>query len=121
MIESLEGFPDDVVAFSARGRVTRQDYEDTLIPKVEQALARHEGVRCYYELGAQFSGMDATAAWEDFRLGIEHLSRWTRVAVVTDVDWIRWAIHAFRFLVPGEVRVFGTSHGAEARNRIGAR
>jgi hypothetical protein len=37
---------------------------------------------------------------------------------VTDVDWIRLAINAFRFLVPGEIRIFSTSGVAEARRWI---
>ena len=41
-------------------------------------------VHCYYELGPQFSGMDPGAAWEDFKPGIEHLTRWERLAIVTD-------------------------------------
>jgi hypothetical protein len=120
MIEILEGFPDSVIAFAAKGRVTRNDYDDVLIPKLKEALARRKRVRCYYELGSSFAGIEAAAAWEDFKLGIEHLSRWERVAVVTDIDWIRLAVNVFRFLVPGEIRVFATSQAAEARTWIAA-
>jgi hypothetical protein len=59
--------------------------------------------------------MDAGAAWEDFKLGVGHLTRWEKVAVVTDVEWIRHAVNAFRFLMPGEIRVFPDSQRAEAR------
>ncbi len=120
MIEILDGFPDNVVAAAARGRVTRQDYDEILIPRVNQAFGRHPTIRCYYELGATFSGMDAGAAWEDAKLGIGHLAQWERVAVVTDVDWIRLAVNAFRFLMPGEMRVFGTGQAADARRWIAA-
>lgn len=120
MIERLQGFPDTVVAISARGYVTRSDYERVLIPQVKQALDRHGKIRCYYELGADFSGFEPGAAWEDFKLGLEYLSRWERVAVVTDVDWIRLAINTFRFLVPGEIKVFATTQSAEAREWISA-
>jgi len=118
MIELLAGFPDDVVAAVAKGRVTRSDYDEVLIPKVNEVVARHDKIRCYYELGADFGGFDAGAAWEDFRLGIGNLTRWQRVAIVTDVDWLRMTMRFFRFLVPGEVRVFGTAEAAEARRWI---
>jgi hypothetical protein len=120
MIEILEGFPGGVVALSAKGRVTRADYAEVLIPKVREALAGHAKIRCYYELGADFSGIEPAAVWEDFKVGIEHLSRWERVAVVTDVEWIRLAVGAFRFLVPGEIRIFSTAEAAEARRWIAA-
>ncbi len=118
MIEILAGFPDSVIALSAKGRVTRQDYEEVLIPKVSESFGRHSGMRCYYELGNAFEGMAAGAMWEDFKLGIEHIKGWERVAVVTDVDWIRATINAFRFLVPGEIKVFGTRQTEEARRWI---
>ena len=120
MIEMLEDFPEGVVAAVAKGRVTRADYDQILIPAVEAAFRHRQKVRCYYELGREFSGMDAGAVWEDFRVGFTHLSGWERIAVVTDVDWIRLAINAFRFLVRGEIRIFPTSEAADARRWIAA-
>lgn len=118
MIEVLEGFPDGVVAAVAKGRVTKSDYDEALIPMVETAFKRRDKVRCYYELGREFSGMDAGAAWEDFQLGVGHLLGWERIAVVTDTDWVRHSINFFRFLVPGQIRIFSTREAAEARRWI---
>lgn len=118
MIEILTGMPDGVAGFAAKGRVTRKDYEDVLIPKMLEVLNAHRKVRCYYELGPEFSGMDPGAAWEDFKLGIEHLTRWERLAIVTDVEWIRITLNIFRFLVPCELRLFAASDAAQGRNWI---
>lgn len=120
MMEQLQGFPEGVVAVVANGRLTRKDYDEILVPAVEAAFRRREKARCYYEIGREFSGMDAGAVWEDFRVGIRHLSGWERIAVVTDIDWMRLAINAFRFLVPGETRIFPVSEAAEARRWIAA-
>src|SRR5215468_991609 len=120
MIAVLEGFPDAVTAFVAEGRVTKKDYEDVLIPKLENALREHKKIRCYYELGERYSGIEAGAVWTDFKLGIKHLTRWERIAVVTDVGWIRMVVNAFRFLVPGEVRVYETAKSSEAKGWIAA-
>jgi hypothetical protein len=78
-------------------------------------LGRHDKLRLYYELGPEFMGLDAGAMWEDFKVGVGHLSRWERAAVVTDVEWMRHAVNAFRFLMPGQMRVFPTADAAEAR------
>jgi phosphoserine phosphatase len=118
MIESIEGFPDNVVALIAKGQVTKEDYEQILIPEVEAVLKRHEKIRLYYELGSQFAGIDLSAAWEDLKVGVEHLTRWERMAVVTDVDWIRHILNAFRFLMPGQLRVFATANASDARTWI---
>jgi hypothetical protein len=109
----LEGFPDAVTGFVAEGRVTKRDYEDVVIPKLENALREHKKIRCYYELGPKYSGFEPGAAWKDFKLG-----RWERIAVVTDVRWIRTVMKAFRFLVPGEVRVYETAKSSEAKRWI---
>jgi len=106
MIEHLEGFPENVVAFAGRGQVTKADYVSTLIPAVEKAFAGHDRLRLYYELGGDFVGIDADAIVEDFKIGMQHLTRWERAAVVTDVQWIAHAISLFGFLIPGAMKVF---------------
>jgi hypothetical protein len=88
MIETLTDFPDNIVALAAKGHVTRRDYETVLVPAVEKAFKQHRNIRVFYQIGADFAGIEAGAVWEDFKVGMEHLLRWERIAVVTDVDWI---------------------------------
>ncbi|HEX3537162.1 MAG TPA: STAS/SEC14 domain-containing protein [Stellaceae bacterium] len=104
MIEIVEGLPGNVVGIVAKGRVTNEDCKNILKPLVETSLKRHDKVRLYYEIGCRFPG----AAWEDLRIGLEQIPQWERVAVVTDVGWVRHTVNALRFLIPGEVRVFTT-------------
>ncbi len=120
MIELIEGFPSNVVAAVATGHVSRQDYDTVLISRVKAAAKEHAKIRCYYELGADFAGMAPGAAWEDFVLGMEFLTRWERVATVTDVPWIAFAVNALRFLMPAEMRVFPLSGKEAARAWIAA-
>ena len=115
MMTVLTGFPDNVVAVSCEGRVTRKDYDSVLIPAVTTAVHRHTKVQVYYEITSRFTGMDAGAMWEDFLVGMEHLLRWERVAVVTDIEWIRHTVNMFRFLLPGKIRIFADSDAAAAR------
>jgi len=115
MIELLEGFPDNVIAVSCKGRITKNDYDTVLVPTVEKALKAHEKVRLYYEAGPDFAGIDAAAAWEDFKVGMGHFSRWERVAVVTNVDWIKHTMRIFSFLMPGDMRVFPMAEAGPAR------
>jgi hypothetical protein len=118
MIEIMKGFPDNVLAIIAKGRVSRKDYRDVLIPAAEDSLKRNAKLRLYYELGAEFTGIDLGAEWEDLKIGVEHLTRWERMAVVTDVAWIRHVVGAFRFVMPGELRTFPTAQASEARRWI---
>jgi hypothetical protein len=98
--------------------VTREDYRTVLEPAVGAALKRHPQVRLYYEVAIDFDGMEAGAAWEDFKVGTDHIARWERIAVVTDVGWMRHAVQAFRFMFPGQIEVFPLAEAARAREWI---
>jgi hypothetical protein len=114
MIERIPNLPDNVLGFSAKGEVTADDYESVIIPAVEALFARHEKVRFLYHLGGDFSGFEATAMWDDAKLGLRHLTGWEKMAVVSDVDWIRGAMRVFGLAMPAHVRVFHNSEMTEA-------
>ena len=48
-------------------------------------------------------------------LGFGHHSAWKRCALVTDVDWITKAFHAFAWMAPGEVKTFELGRLDEAK------
>lgn len=120
MIELLDGFPPRVLAFVCHGEVTSQDYDTVLIPAVEKALQENDKIRLYYETAADFNGIDAGAVWKDAKVGMGHLLRWERFAVVTDVEWIRHTMKLFSFLIPGEMKIFSADETAKAREWIAA-
>lgn len=115
MIESLQDFQGNVAAFLCSGHVTQDDYEAVLIPAVEKKLKEHDKIRLYYETAADFAGIEPSAVWEDFKTGMEHFTRWERIAVVTDVEWIKHTMQAFSFVMPGELKVFPRAEITEAR------
>ena len=106
MVEKISDLPANVLGFTASGTVTANDYESVIIPAVESLFSRQRKVRFLYHLGEDFSGFEAGAMWDDAKLGLKHLAGWERVAVVSDVEWIRGAIRLFGFAIPGHVRVF---------------
>ena len=118
MIETIPGLPDGVLGFSAKGTVTAHDYESVIIPAVEARFARQQKVRFLYHLGPEFTGFEVAAMWDDAKLGIKHFTGWEKMAVVTDVAWIRVAIEAFGLALPGRVRVFHESELAEAKRWV---
>ena len=115
MLVRMKGLPENVLGFEAKGEVTGADYETVLIPAVDEMLARRKKIRFLYHLGNEFAGIDAKAMWDDAKVGLQHLTGWERVAVVTDVGWIRTAVKTFGFVMPGLVRIFSNSELAAAR------
>jgi hypothetical protein len=106
MIERIQDLPNEVLGFRAKDTVTSADYKTIIIPAVEGMLSKKSKVRFLYHLGPEFSGFEAAAMWEDTKIGFKHLASWEKIAVVTDVDWIRAAMKLFGFMLPGHIRVF---------------
>lgn len=121
MFSILDGMPDGIVAVRGVGRVTADDYRAVLTPAIEQATSGGRKARLYLELGEGFEGYDAGAVFADTKVGMGHLGSFERIAVVTDKDWLRGAVHLFGPLIPGEARVFSIAEGPAARDWISAR
>lgn len=119
MIERIEDLPDGVIGFEVSGKVSAKDYETVLIPAVEAAAAHGKPMRLLYCIGPGFEGYDMGAMWEDAKVGLRHLAQWQRIAVVTDVVWIRGAMKAFGFALPAELRVFDNAALEQARRWLG--
>jgi hypothetical protein len=118
MIEKIPDIPENVLGFTAKGTVTANDYESVIIPAVEAVFSRHRKVRFLYHLGKDFTGFEAAAVWDDTKLGLKHLAGWERMAIVSDVEWIRVAIRVFGLAIPGPVRAFHNSEFTEATQWI---
>ena len=116
MLERIQGLPESVIGFEAKGDVTGDDYESVLIPAVEEMLTRRKSIRFLYHLGDAFTGFDAKAIWDDAKVGLKYFTAWERFAVVSDIEWIRNAINAFRFVMPGHIRIFRNCEMSEARH-----
>jgi len=120
LIERLDHFPHNVLAFVCRGLVSRADHDSVLVPAAMKAPESQEEVRLYYETAADFAGFEVGAVWEDFKVGMVRLPRWERIAVVTDIEWIKHPVRLFSFLIPGAVRLFPLPEAAKAREWIAA-
>ena len=117
MLELIDGLPGNIVGIAVSGRLTKQDCDDVLAPAIAKSLRRHDKIRLYYELNSRFPG----AAWDEIELGLEQASRCERVAIITDIGWVRLTVKALRFLIPSEIRVFATVQADEGRSWIRAR
>lgn len=116
--EVMEGFPEDVVAIAAHGHISGADYEDTLIPLVAERVRTQGKVKLVYVIARDFAGYSAGAAWDDAKLGFLHMGDFARIAVVTDIDWIRGATRMFAPLMPCPVQVFPLAQMADASTWI---
>ena len=118
MIQVLPGYPDNVLAITARQNVTGEDYKSVIIPAIEAKVETHGKIRLLYHLGAEFVGFDASAMWEDATTGLKHFTDFEKIAFVSDVDWINHMVSAFGFVIPCPVKVFKSAQLSEASDWI---
>jgi SpoIIAA-like len=113
VIETLTDLPDGVIGFEAVGHVEAEDYRNVLLPAAEKA-AKGGDIRLVYVLGPRFEGYSSGAGFMDAKLGIEHFTKWKRVAVVTDHDWMSHVVGVVSWMIPGEFKAFPLDKRADA-------
>lgn len=98
--------PDTMVAFRAMGEVTKEDYENTVIPAVEALISSINEINFLLVLDTDIENFTLGAWMQDAMLGIKNLGKWNRAAIVTDSEKIIAFTNGFSYMVPGEFRGF---------------
>ena len=118
MIEKIDGLPEGVDGYRLVGTITKDDYEEVMIPWVRGLSESGSDVRAVFVIGEDFDGYETGAAWEDAMLGLRmdttERAIWKRVAIVTDTRLIRHLASVFHWMMPGEFEVFELSKLDEA-------
>lgn len=117
-LKMLDGLPADVIAYEVVGTLTSRDYQDVLMPLVAEKLKVHDKIKILVVLGEAFDGATASAMWDDTRLGLSHITAYSKLAVVSDIGWIRHAAKIFGPLIPGQLHVFENNRIEDAREWI---
>jgi hypothetical protein len=112
MLTAIPDLPAGVVGFEVSGKLEATDYRDVLLPAIQQAAADGE-VRVVIVMPT-FEGFSGGAMWQDLKMGVENWRKWKRMALVTDVDWMRHGTDWFGWMVPGEVKHFALVEKAAA-------
>ena len=106
MIEEIAGLPEGTLGFKISGNVTGGDYDNVLTPAIDKAIEKFDRIKLLAQVGPDFKGYSLEAIWDDTRLGLRHWHGFERVAVVTDVGWIKMGVKAMAFMMPCPVQLF---------------
>jgi hypothetical protein len=122
MIEEIADMPAGTVGVRVWGSVTREDYVDVLMPLTSKAAEEHGEIRLVFQAGPDFErftpGMIGADVTEGLSFGMKHWSAWKRMAVVTDVDWLRHAMGIFGWMTPGEARWYPLDELKQAKKWV---
>jgi hypothetical protein len=112
MLRRMTDMPTGTLGFEAVGDVDDDDWEDTVEPVLRREIAEGRKLRLLYMMTGDLEG-DAVKADAKFRA--RHASSFERLAVVSDEDWVRPALRALSFLLPGESKGFRVRELDEAK------
>ncbi|MEX1316386.1 MAG: STAS/SEC14 domain-containing protein [Synechococcaceae cyanobacterium] len=115
MIETIAGLPEGTLGFTFSGRITGADYDTVLVPAIDRAIETHDRIKTLLVFAEQFEGYDLAAVWDDTLLGLRHWRGFERIAVVSDVAWVRTVVRAIGVAMPCPVRLFAAGEQQEAR------
>lgn len=106
MIQKLSGVPDHVAGFRASGKVTKDDYETVVMPEVDKIVKQHGHIHFLLVLDTDVSNFTPGAWMKDALVGVKHLSKWKKMAIVSDQKGVEKITDIISPLVPGESKGF---------------
>lgn len=106
MIEIIQGLPNHVAAFSATGKITEDDYFNTINPLVDEIVKKFGTVSYLLVINTALNNYSAGAWIQDALLGFKHLSKWNRLAIVSEKKSIKEFTNTFGNLIPPKTKGF---------------
>jgi len=106
MITQIENLPSNIVGFKASGEISEKDFTETVIPKVKALIAKTDKLNYLLVLETSVKNFTIGAWMKDAMMGIKHLTKWNKAAIVSDVEAIRNFTNFFSYLMPGEFKGF---------------
>jgi len=106
MIELIKDIPDYVAGFTAIGTVTKDDYTNIVFPQLERVIAKHGHIHFLLVLDTSAGNFTAGAWMSDALAGLKHLSKWKKMAIVSDQKMVEKITNIISPLIPGESKGF---------------
>ncbi len=114
MIEVMPESQGNVIGMKFGGKITTQEYEETLIPRLEAIFKEHGKARLMYVVEEGFQGAEAGAMWDDTKLGFKHRNDFDKLALVGGATWMEWLTKLCAKLISGETKTFPLEQLPEA-------
>lgn len=120
MIEIIE-YPDDhVAAFRLSGEVTKNDYDEVVFPAVKQVADKYKEINMIMVLDTEVKNMTMGAWADDAFLGLKNLTKWNKIALVSDEPFVKNSVKMMDKVVPGHYRCFEHENEAYAFRWVSA-
>ena len=106
MVQILNDLPPHVIGFRATGKVTKDDYENILMPAVDAHSKKFDKINFLLWVDTDVSNYTFGAWVDDALVGLKHFTHWHKVAIISHYDIIKKITNIFGHLVPGIYKGF---------------
>lgn len=118
MIEILPELPPHVAAFNAIGKITENDYIDTIEPVCERIEKEFGKISYLLVINTSLKNYTAGAWIKDAMLGFKYLSKWNRLAIVSGKKGIKEFTDFFGNFIPAKTKGFMMEELTEAKRWV---
>ena len=106
----------NIAEFEVDGELTKEEFEDAT-RRLDEMIDEHGKVRMV-EIIRDIGRIDAGALWKDLTWSPRHLTKFERVALVADQDWLSRIVGPLSRLIPPRVECFHLDELERAREWI---
>ncbi|MDB5247778.1 MAG: hypothetical protein JWQ40_2172 [Segetibacter sp.] len=114
----ISGLPSFAIGIKLQGKVTKEDFENVLIPALKKASAEWKGINLLLVMETEFRNFTAGAWLNDAKVNVRYFLKWNKIGMVTKEESIRNTFGLFDFIIPGEVKMFSYKELQEAKDWI---
>ncbi|MBT3878507.1 MAG: STAS/SEC14 domain-containing protein [Candidatus Scalindua sp.] len=109
MIEIMPETEGSTLAIKATDKLTTRDYEEVLIPKLDQLIRVFGKIKIVIYLADSFTGWKIGAAWDDAKFGLQHRNEFEKIALVGGPKWVEWSAKIGSHFISGQAKTYDTS------------
>lgn len=118
MVELLTNFPPHVAAYKAHGTVSKEEYEQVVIKRVDEVATQFGKINFLVLLETDMENYSIGAFLDYVRISFQHFSKWERMAIVSDECWLRNAYNLLGHVVHGTIKTYMLKDFESARQWV---
>ena len=120
MLQILHDVPAHVVGVRAVGQVSKDDYEQTLLPAIEKVAKEYGEINFLMLFETDVQNFTYGAWMQDAKMSLQQFSKWNKIAIVSDQKVVEKFSYIFNYLSPAEAKGFPVSDIALAKTWVAA-
>ena len=120
MLQIMKDLPQHVVGVRAVGNVTKDDYDQTLVPAIEKVAKEFGKINFLMLLETDIGNFTYGAWMQDAKMSLKHFAKWNKIAIVTDQKVIENISQIFNFVSPAQAKGFPVSDLELAKTWVAA-